>query len=178
MYVAPITKLVCYRPLFPLLILICLRVSEISLKTRSDESGHALKFNNVSFKNNDKTLCVKISSSKTDQKNESVTLIIQTQSDIDICPVLLLQSYLRIRFSCLKGSNKLFVHFNSEGLTRYQLCSVLQKCLQFCDIPLHIRSHSFRIGRATDMAKMDVADEQIKRCGRWNSVSYLQYICL
>ena len=36
-----------------------LRVSEISLKTRSDQSGHALKFNNVSFENNDKTLCVK-----------------------------------------------------------------------------------------------------------------------
>ena len=62
-----------------------LTVSEISLKNRSDESGHILK-----LKNNDKTLCVKICSSKTDQKNESVTLIIQTQSDIDICPVLLL----------------------------------------------------------------------------------------
>jgi hypothetical protein len=82
-----------------------LRVSEISLKNRSDESGHILK-----LKNNDKTLCVKICSSKTDQKNELVTLIIQTQSDIDICPVLLLQSYLRIRFSGLTGSNKLFVH--------------------------------------------------------------------
>jgi hypothetical protein len=40
--------------------------SEISLKNRSDESGHALKFNDVSFENNDKTLCVKICSSKTD----------------------------------------------------------------------------------------------------------------
>jgi hypothetical protein len=67
-----------------------LTVSEISLKNRSDESGHALKYNDVSFENNDETLCVKICSSKTDQKNESVTLIIQTQSDIDICPVLLL----------------------------------------------------------------------------------------
>jgi hypothetical protein len=73
MYVAPITKLVCYRPLFPLLILVCLRVSEISLKTRSDESGHALKFNNVSFENNDKTLCVKISSSKTDMFIKKLT---------------------------------------------------------------------------------------------------------
>jgi integrase len=155
-----------------------LRVSEISLKTRSDQSGHALQFNNVSFENNDNTLCVKISSSKTDQKNESVTLIIQTQSDVDICPVLLLQSYLRIRFSGLKGSNKLFVHFDGKGLTRYQFCSILQKCLQFCDIPLHIRSHSFRIGRATDMAKMGIADEQIKCCGRWNFVSYWRYIRL
>jgi hypothetical protein len=67
-----------------------LTVSEISLKNRSDESGHALKYNDVSFENTDETLCVKFCSSKTDQKNESVTLIIQTQSDIDICPVLLL----------------------------------------------------------------------------------------
>ena len=118
-----------------------LTVSETSLKNRSDESGHALKYNDVSFENNDETLCVKICSSKTDQKNESVTLIIQTQSDIDICPVLLLESYLRIRFSGLRGSNKLFVHFDGEGLKRYQFCLVLQKCLQFCDIPLHIHSH-------------------------------------
>jgi hypothetical protein len=42
-----------------------LRVSEISLKNSSDESGHALKFNDVSFENNEKTLCVNICSSKT-----------------------------------------------------------------------------------------------------------------
>ena len=74
-----------------------LRVSEISLKNSSDESGHALKFNDVSFENNEKTLCVKICSSKTDQKNESVTLIIQTQSDIDICPVILKNRIFRSR---------------------------------------------------------------------------------
>jgi site-specific recombinase XerD len=71
-----------------------------------------------------------------------------------------------------------FFHFDGERLTRYQLCSVFQICLQFCDIPLHIRSHSFRMGRATEMAKMGIDDEQIKRCGRWNSVSYLRYIRL
>jgi hypothetical protein len=47
-----------------------LTVSEISLKNRSDESGHALKYNDVSFENNDETLCVKICSSKTDQKRK------------------------------------------------------------------------------------------------------------
>jgi hypothetical protein len=35
-----------------------LTVSEISLKNRSDESGHALKYNDVSFENTDETLCV------------------------------------------------------------------------------------------------------------------------
>ena len=66
-----------FSAVFSFAYFVMLRVSEISLKNRSDESGHALKFNDVSFENNDKTLCVKICSSKTDQKNESVILIIQ-----------------------------------------------------------------------------------------------------
>jgi hypothetical protein len=41
-----------------------LTVSEISLKNRSDESGHALKYNDVSFENTDDTLCVKFAALK------------------------------------------------------------------------------------------------------------------
>jgi hypothetical protein len=88
------------------------------------------------------------------------------EPDSDLCPARLLQSFLKLRFSGLNGSNKLFVHFDGACLSEYQFSSVLQKCLQFCDIPLHIRSHSFRIGRATDLARFGVEDDHIKQCGR------------
>ena len=78
MHAAPITKrIIMFSAVFSFAYFVMLRVSEISLKNRSDESGHALKYNDVSFENTDDTLCVKICSSKTDQKNESVILIIQ-----------------------------------------------------------------------------------------------------
>jgi hypothetical protein len=80
---------------------------------------------------------VKIRSSKF----YSITLVLQKQTELDICPVYLLQSFLRVRFSGIKGSDKLYVHFDGSALTRYQFCYVLQKCLSFCEIPFHIRSH-------------------------------------
>ena len=155
-----------------------LRVSEITVTSKTDESGLALNFEDVTFhKMGDQgEMHVKIRSSKTDQKANSITRVLQKQTELGICPVYLLQSFLRVRFSGIKGSDKLYVHFDGSALTRYQFCYVLQKCLSFCEIPFHIRSHSFRIGRATEMAKNGVDEETIKLCGRWISDSYLRYI--
>ena len=166
---------------FSLAFFALLRVSEIAVYTNRDhESGHALNFENVSFKQDkgQSELHIVIRSSKTDQYAKSITLVVQEQLDIDICPVKLLRRYFSIRFSGMNGSNKLFVHFDGSPLTRFQFCSVLKKCLAFCEVPLHVRSHSFRIGRATDLAINGVSDEQIKTYGRWSSSSYLRYIRL
>jgi hypothetical protein len=50
---------------------------------------------------------------------------------LDICPVYLLQSFLRVRFSGIKGSDKLYVLFDGSALTRYQFCSDSSKMLKF-----------------------------------------------
>ena len=165
---------------FSIAFFVMLRVSEVTIKSRSDKVGHTLNFENVSFQKVEAQtgLRVLLEISKTDQKHKSVTLAIHKQQDSDICPIQLLQSYLAVRFSGVNGSSKLFVHFDGSGLTRFQFCSVLQKCLRFCNVPLHIRTHSFRIGRATDLAKNGVDEETIKQCGRWSSKSYLRYIRL
>ncbi|CAC5370938.1 unnamed protein product [Mytilus coruscus] len=169
---------ILFSSAFSLAYFAMLRVSELAINSRTDESGHALKCEDITFdKSNGQTeLHVKICSSKTDQKHTSITLIIQSHADSNICPITLLQSYLQVRFSGVNGSNKLYTHFNGLALTKYQFCSLLQKCLGFCELPFHIRSHSFRIGRATDMAKNGVKDDIIKQCGRWSSVAYLRYI--
>ena len=110
------------------------------------------KYNDVTFaENNGQTeLYIEIRSSKTDQKRHSVTLVLQKHSDLALCPNNVLQSFTLLRFSGLNGSNKLCIHF---PLTKYQFCSILQKSLSFCEVQFHIGSHSFRIGRATDLAK-------------------------
>lgn len=41
-----------------------------------------------------------------------------------------------------------------------------------------LRSHSFRSGVATEMARNGFSDEEIKRQGRWSSQAYLNYIKL
>lgn len=76
-----------------------LRVSELAVKSSSNESGHALNYENVKLTklNGENELYIKICSSKTDQRQNSVTLVLQKQSVSDICHIQLLQSYLNLR---------------------------------------------------------------------------------
>jgi len=50
--------------------------------------------------------------------------------------------------------------------------------LSFCEIRDHFRSHSFRIGGATEAKRLGVDDETIKKWGRWTSDAYLKYLRL
>ena len=83
-----------------------LQVIELAVKSSSDESGHALNYENVKLMkiNGENELHIKICSSKTDQRQNSVTLVLQKQSVSDICPIQLLQSYLNMRFPGTNGS--------------------------------------------------------------------------
>jgi len=90
--------------------------------------------------NGDEELYVTIRSSKTDQRSLSSNLIICKQGDEKVCPVRLLKKYLQIQTS---STSCLYAHFDGTDLTRYQLSSVLQKTLSFCEIRNHYRSHSF-----------------------------------
>jgi hypothetical protein len=67
-----------------------------TVTSKTDESGHALIFEDVTFhKMGDQgEMHVKIRSSKTDQKANSITLVLQKQTELDICPVYLLESFL------------------------------------------------------------------------------------
>jgi site-specific recombinase XerD len=58
----------------------------------------------------------------------------------------------------------IFIHFNHMPLTRYQFTSVLKKALNFLNIKKgHFRSHSFRIGGATELARQGVPEKEIMK---------------
>ena len=155
-------------------------LSELATKNATDESGHALDKDNITFHSagGEVEMHVKISSSKNDQKGRATSLVLKSQADFNICPINLVRKYLAIRLKGQNCSNIVFVHLNGSALTKYQFSSILQKSLKICDVPLHIRTHSFRISRATDMAKQGVCDEIITQNGRWTSASYSRYIRL
>ena len=83
-----------------------------------------------------------------------------------------------MRYSGSTCSSPVYVHFDGSNLTRYQFNSVLLKTLQFCGPSEHIRSHSFRIGGASELSRRGVTESKIKRWGRWNSNAYSSYIRL
>ena len=134
----------------------------------------ALNFSDITIKN--QNLCqITIQSSKTDQIGQSVKVDIASHTESIISPITILNNFLLLREG-LQRNDKLLTHLNSKPLTKYQFQAILQKALQFIGVTGHFRSHSFRIGMATELAKQGLSDTEIKAKGRWRSTSYLTYI--
>jgi integrase len=120
------------------------------------------------------TLKLVLEKSKTDQYGHSTTLALEKQVDDLICPLHLVRQYLQLRPS--EPVHALFIHTNGKPVTRYQFNFILQKALTFLGIEGHYRPHSFRIGRATELARHGATDAHIKTMGRWRSGVFSRYI--
>ncbi|CAG2192890.1 unnamed protein product [Mytilus edulis] len=152
-----------------------LRVGEITTsKSKSVINGSNLTISDILVRR--KVLVLRVRWSKTDQKVKSVTLLI-AENGKNYCPVRLINEYLKVRPTC--NNTDLFIHYTGMPLTRYQFSSILEKALHFLRISKgHFRSHSFRIGGATELARQGVSEEVIMRLGRWKSHAYSRYIRL
>ena len=93
------------------------------------------------------------------------------QSPTIYCPLAALDSYEAIRGN---ADGPLFLQQSSIPLTRPHLATFLRSCLIFSNLSTRLyNTHSFRIGRATQMAIDGFNDDTIKSTGRWNSTAYL-----
>ena len=112
-----------------------------------------------------------IQKSKTDQIGSSTKVDITPHNNFILHPVATIKHVSPVAETAI-----LLTHLNTKPLTKYQFQAVLQKALQFIGVPGHFRSHSFRIGMATELAKMGLSESEIKAKGRWRSSAYLSYI--
>jgi hypothetical protein len=118
-------------------------------------------------------LNIKIRSSKTDQLGKGVHVHIPPIRG-QCCPVRAVQQFVSIRPSC---NGPFFCHFSTQPVSRYQFNAVLKKALSALGLKgMSIRSHSFRIGAATEAALAGMSDNEIKSLGRWQSDAFKAYI--
>lgn len=111
--------------------------------------------------------------SKTNQVGNPIQVLIHKQIFPSFCPVSSLIPYLNSR---PKNAVPLLVHADGKPITQFQFQAILQRTLNFLQVPGHFRSHSFRIGMATELARRGFSHNYIKQKGRWKSNSYLSYI--
>jgi site-specific recombinase XerD len=145
------------------------RVSEVISTSNSNQPLH---YKDISFMGD--TLVITLRKSKTNQCGQPTILKIKASTNKQICCLQALQNYIILR---PRFDGCLFCHLDRTPLTRYQFSAILSKTLQCIGIPTtNYKSHSFRIGRATDLANMGIDKSEIKKMGRWSSNSYLKYI--
>ena len=110
------------------------------------------------------------------QMGKPLTIKLPADLDQSICPVLAVRQYLHNR---INSDGPLFCHMDCAPVTRQQFSGVLAKCIRKTAFASgHYRSHSFRIGRATDLAAHGISNETIMLLGRWKSSCFKRYISM
>lgn len=90
------------------------------------------------------------------------------------CPVRLLQNYLRARGA---SPGPLFRLESGRHLHATQLSATLTKSLSWARMETStFGTHSFRIGRCTELAKEGASQTYMKFMGRWHSYAFLKYV--
>ncbi|XP_060590037.1 uncharacterized protein LOC132745207 isoform X1 [Ruditapes philippinarum] len=148
------------------------RISELVVP-KVLESRDVLWNSDISIIDNSKVL-ICLRHSKTNKTGVPVYLKLPKEKD-NLCPVNALSNFLSMR---PKTQGPLFIHNDSSPVTGTQFSAVLSKCVLRARLSFGCcyKTHSFRIGRATDLAIMGVPAKAIMKAGRWNSDCYKLYI--
>ena len=135
-----------------------MRVSELVF-TSVLQADRPLQFKDVRFMGKS-VVQLSIRISKNNQRGHPTLVRIPCITKNELCPVCSLRNYLHLR---PQQSGQLFVHANGTSLTRSQFSGVLVKSIKGSIYESkHIKSHSFRIGRTSELASMGVEFETIK----------------
>lgn len=164
---APSTyEILLYTSMYSLMYYGCLRASEVMM---SDSPHHNLEVKNVVMAGTSFTVTF---TSFKHCKERGNTIQMDTTASPD-CPVQAMKQYLQARGDT---PGPLFIH-KWRAVNRAAFLDTLQKCLQYLNISAdRYNTHSFRIGRTTEMAERGVPDHIIQQIGRWKSRAYLKYI--
>ena len=149
----------------------CLRICEVLKAVGND---HALKAENVNFIwENNKMVAVKLTLSSYKHGKEPFPFQIRATFN-KYCPVAAIFEFCKLRGD---KAGLLFVKENKKPVNRNFLVKYLKKWIVKLGLDSNLyNSHSFRIGRATDMARAGVPEQIIKATGRWKSEAYARYI--
>ena len=148
----------------------CFRVGEVS---KSKHILHTLKIENISFINHPCTHAnFKLVSHKY-SKGET-TIAIKVGHIPAYCPIRSLLEYLKLRS---QTPGPLFLLETGSPLDRATIAKCLSSSLANSGLQSNLFStHSFRVGRATDLALSGVSESLLRETGRWSSNAFLKYL--
>ena len=151
------------------------RVGEIAL-TKPGHSHQILGLQDVNIIINGAQYFINVHLiySKNDQSGKGADICLH-KTGSTVCPVFLLERYLSIRPNC---PGPLVCHSKGKPITRYQFTAVLPRALHSAGIvdAARYKSHSFRIGAASEASVHGASNDKIMKLGHWKSNAYKKYI--
>ena len=147
------------------------------------QGEHVIKAVNVHVAENKQSVLFILYSSKTHGPGDrpqklKIRKTSGTYPDDDLfCPVDQVNKYVKLRPEYLTDDEQFFVFSDNTPVTPNHVRTLLRELLSDLKLdPGAYETHSFRIGRATDMLKSKVPLEEIKREGRWRSNAVYKYL--
>ena len=148
-----------------------LRCSEICY---SAITSHTLQYNQIYLVHHHSKPALKIKFTSYKHSGQKITPLLICSTFDHICPVKAF-----IKYQALRGTHEgpLFCDQYRNPISRQQLLSYMHHHLSLvgCNAS-NFNTHSFRIGRTTDLAAQGYTHMEIKNIGRWKSDAYLCYI--
>jgi hypothetical protein len=164
------TKL--YKAMFLLAFHAFLRVGEITADTGSRQNN--LLLNQIQFESYPVDKVVVDFKHFKHSNGKSYRLSVQSSNQSNFCPVHSLREYLSIRGI---APGPLFAFTPDIPVTRQQFNTALSQSLIFNHYDTSkYKSHSFRIGSATEASDQGLSDSQIRQLGRWRTDAFKTYI--
>ena len=143
-----------------------LRVSEIC---QSGTSKHILQFKNVQFDQAKSVVLLKLTSYK-HSNGAAASIAVPCSTHLK----KMLTKYISMRGN---QTGPFICHKDSKPFTRLELVTQLKKQLtQLHYNERHYNTHSFRIGKATEMSKNGASDGEISTFGRWRTSAFKKYL--
>ena len=160
-----------YSSVFTLMYHAALRASEICV---TPLASHTLKANQLIITKTTNGNAIKIKFSSYKHSTSEPTPLVIYPSETNGCPVKAYKEFCHVR---CKHTDLAYVNKDNTPLSRQQLARTLHGLLEKTKMkPSHYNTHSFRIGKATDMANNGYTHAQIAMLGRWKSNAFLKYI--
>ena len=144
-----------FRASFFLCFYSCLRFREA---VHSTSAAHTLTVSRVTKQNSGFTITLQSYKHSRASRDPIPKLVLETVQGPH-CPVAALNKYLVCRPA---REGPLFLNEQGSPVNRNSLVNVLRHCLSLCGLPVtRYNTHSFRIGRATQLAIEGYSDDYI-----------------
>ena len=165
-----------YRALFCTAYHGLLRIGEVA------ESMHVIKARDVHLARNKNKLMMILRTSKTHWKDKKPQIIKLSHPQCQLnnamfCPYQSLRDYIAIRPGFINNAEQFFVFRDRSPVTSSMVRGILRRCLSKLKInPALYNFHGIRAGRATDLLRLGVSVETIKKLGHWKSNAVYVYL--
>ena len=94
-----------------------------------------------------------------------------------VCPFVLINRYIAVRPKIETKNEQFFIFSDNSPVKPSHMRSTLKKLLTLSGFDCRLYgTHSLRIGWASDLQKMQISVESIKKLGRWSSNSVFRYL--